>query len=92
MTDRVEKHSTSCGTLRDLKRCYLPFTVHSKCPDCGKEWQRDLSSDYLGYPNTSGPAPVQFHCEDDGGDCDGEWSVMVEIAISLKLATGARVA
>ncbi len=70
----------------EVKRFYIPFTIHSNCPRCDRPHSVDLEDQYLSYPVVGEPVEVYFGCEE--GDCydDGpEWEVKVIVSLDLGL-------
>ena len=88
---RIENNK-STGLSLDMKRCYLPITIHDKCPECGKEIAKNLATDYLSYPELGRPTKVTMYHYDEGDAEDGsddvehEWSVKVVIRVTAEAA------
>ena len=72
MNDKIEMiEGPFC--LERLKRGYLPFKVHSACPECGKEKSVDVTDHYISHPTLNGNEEVYFGCYHEEQDADGEW-------------------
>jgi hypothetical protein len=56
------------------KRFYVPCSIFSNCPKCGRETERDLEQHYLSYPGFNTVEAVYFGCYEEVEDEDGEWS------------------
>ncbi len=77
----IEIHNR--GFELDLKRCYLPFTVHAQCPQCKEMVEADLSdSYYLSYPKVGKPIEFGLYCE----TCEKDIKVLLVLKISLEIA------
>ncbi len=73
-----------------VKRFYLPFSIVSRCPKCGRTVTRDLEEAYLSYPTIGAPECIHMYCceEDANGDeqgCCHEWPVSVQIDLTMKV-------
>jgi hypothetical protein len=75
-----------------MKRCYLPITIYDNCPKCGKEIAKDLSEDYLSYPEIGRPLKVGMYHYEEGDaengskDIEHEWDVKVVLSVTLEEA------
>jgi hypothetical protein len=64
-----------------VKRFYVPGVVlKSKCPQCGKEAEKDLGDDYLSYPATNTPIYVSMY------DGEHEWTVRIIVRVTVEPA------
>lgn len=78
----INEDGTADGFEIEVKRFYLPFTIHSCCPACGLADECDLQAEqYLSYPAIGTPESVGFYCS----ECDHEWEVNVKLGITLEL-------
>lgn len=65
----------------EMKRCYLPFIVETKCPKCGYGIEVDLSNcNYLSYPRwNSDEECINFICD----ECYHEWSKNIRLEVKM---------
>lgn len=85
---RIENRDDEFGL--DVKRFYIPATVHDKCPSCGADVERDLMDEYLSYPS----ANDAFDLEMGHSDCpnpttsygDTTWKARVVLRVTLEAA------
>lgn len=75
------------GTMEDTidcKRFYMPgVKITAKCPQCGTDVVKDLSSQYLGYPPTGKPfAHGMYHGD---GKCEAEWKITLRLDVVLSV-------
>jgi hypothetical protein len=75
------EYSAGSGAELSVKRCYIPCVLTDACPQCGAEVQRDLSDDYLSYPNLGEPVDVHFYHSAD--DHEAEWRRQVVLEFSV---------
>lgn len=73
--------SVSGERLELSKRCYLPFKVKVKCPECGSINIDDYSDMYLSYP-VVGSVEERFRCCEK---CDSDIAYDVKVLISLEV-------
>jgi hypothetical protein len=83
----LEDEGEGVESIELAKRTYIPGVVlRSRCPKCGAPWERDLSNDYLSYPETGRAERINAYCsaEPNGEECGEEWVagyVRVEITV-----------
>lgn len=80
-TPRIETNSDETFEI-DVKRFYMPSTVHVTCMKCGGECVLDLKRNYLSYPEANEPFDVAVVCY----DCDESVKVGVVLRVKLELA------
>lgn len=59
------------------KRQYLPYILKWKCDKCGENMGRDLSEEYLSYPQLDTPFEMDLYC----WECENETTVKVKLEI-----------
>lgn len=73
----------------DCKRLYIPGTkVKAPCPKCGALCERDLTYDYVSYPDLGAgakPSKIYMFCEKCGQE-DIEVPVRVKLTVELDVA------
>lgn len=82
MSATVTRTGRSNIDIEGDKRTYLPFKIEKPC-ECGGKMLRDLSDDYLSYPEwgIEYPSPVTLYC----GACDASAEVFVTPDVTLTL-------
>lgn len=71
----------------DIKRCYIPVTVHAVCPQCGAAVTRDLGTNYLSYPRIGAPERVTFtHAVASFEEPDHEWTEYILLTLTVGAA------
>jgi len=83
------------GDELGIKRFYVPGVVlRSKCPQCGMVDEKDLSDNYISYPQINEPTKVHFYCEhyadsqsEDEG-CGHSWTEEVIVRIKIESCGG----
>ena len=77
-----EKIKGKCVGSIDAKRFYMPgVTLEATCPECNKACTVDFESDHLSYPDAGKPFSHGLYCS----ECEHEWSVNLELKITLKV-------
>ena len=67
------------NVIGDIKRCYIDgVIITKKCPNCGKDVEKDLGDDYISYP--AADEVLHFYCWDG---CDHEWEVPVKLTAKM---------
>ena len=65
----------------DVKRCYLPFSIITNCPNCGSTIERDVSTDYLSFPYLNSKECVGLYCT----ECENDFVIDIKISINVDI-------
>lgn len=79
----IRRLPASSARAISVKRCKLPFTIESACPQCGQAFVVDLTAPgwYLSYPTPGKVVDVGWCCD----DCDLEIEVKAVFDVTLTL-------
>lgn len=67
----------------EVKRFYLPAKLKGTCPVCGEEFERDFSEQYLSNPVANEVEDVTIYHETDGGECEFEVGLRLNINLEI---------
>lgn len=85
---KIHRKTTSATFAIEVKRLYLPFVIVDECPQCGRSITKDLTKDYLSYPDIDGYEPVPMYCYDHHvhEGCEHQWTLRVRLKVQLAAA------
>jgi len=64
----------------DVKRFYMPgLLIRDDCPSCGASEMKDMSHQYVSYPNIGAKILFGFYCD----ECEHEWEKNIIINITV---------